>query len=405
MLREALKALWEYRLRAALTLSILAFGITALVGILTVLEALRGFIAKDLAGLGTQAFVVSAGEIQIGIGRGRIVGSAAPPLRTWEINSFLQRYTYPGARVSRQVVLSSAASAHYQNRRISGQLRVFGVEPSYFAIQELRLAQGRFFSETEIRYALPRIVIGANVAQQLFPQESPLGKWIRIGGQFYQVVGVLAVRGGLFGFSLDVECFVPWTVAQRLMGGRESISLYVGVPSVEEVPKAMQVAQGVMRAARRLAPKAEPNFTLFRGEQLAEAVLDQLRIVTLATIGISLVTLFGAMLSLTNILLVVVKERTQEIGLRMALGATRVAILRQFLVEAVVVSVLGGAGGIVLGLLIGNLVAIAIGISFVMPWKWVGLAVGLSGGVGVLAGFQPAREAARLDPVEALRYE
>lgn len=126
-----------------------------------------------------------------------------------------------------------------------------------------------------------------------------------------------------------------------------------------------------MRAVRRLPPKAEANFMLFRGEQLAEVVLDQLRIVTLATIGISLVTLFGAMLSLTNILLVVVKERTQEIGLRMALGATRKVILRQFLVEAVVIAVLGGAGGIALGLLIGNLVAVGIGTSFVMPWKWV----------------------------------
>lgn len=405
MLREALKALWEYRLRAALTLSILAFGITALVGILTVLEALRGFIAKDLAGLGTQAFVLSAGELRIGIGRSQISGAAEDPLRSWEVSAFLRRYSYPGARVSRQLVLSSAASASYQGRRLSGQLRVFGVEPSYFAIQELRLAQGRFFSAAETRYALPRIVIGAGVAQQLFPQESPLGKWIRVGGQFYQVVGVLAERGGLFGFSLDVECFVPWTAAQRAGEGTGSLSLYVGVPSVEEVPEAMRVAEGVMRAVRRLPPKAESNFSLFRGEQLAEAVLDQLRIVTLATIGISLVTLFGAMLSLTNILLVVVKERTQEIGLRMALGATRAAILRQFLGEAVVISLLGGAGGIVLGLLIGSLVAMWIGTAFVMPWKWVGLAVVLSGGVGILAGFQPAREAARLNPVEALRYE
>lgn len=130
MLREALKALWEYRLRAALTLSILAFGITALVGILTVLEALRSFIAKDLAGLGTQAFVISAGEMRFGGGRGRITGSEALPLRSWEVSAFLQQYAYPGARASRHLVLSASASAGYQGRRLSGQLRVFGVEPA-----------------------------------------------------------------------------------------------------------------------------------------------------------------------------------------------------------------------------------------------------------------------------------
>lgn len=409
MIREALKALWEYRLRAALTLSILAFGITALVGILTSLEALRTFISRNLAGLGSQAFILSGGggglQIRFQTRRGRLtIGGEGLPIRLWEAAQFEKRFTYAGAHVARHIPLSFGARARFGGKKTPAQVRVVGVDPTYFRVQELRLASGRFFTPAEVARDVPAIVIGAEVAAQLFPNESPLEKWIEVQGHLYKVVGVLARRGSLFGFSLDWECFVPWTRALRASKS-PTVSLYISAPTVEKVPEVIQAARFTMREIRHLRPHEEDTFTLTRGEQIADFVLEQLRTVTLATIGISLITLFGAALSLTNILLVVVKERTQEIGLRMALGATRAAIRRQFLTEAVVVAILGGAGGILLGLLIGNAVALFIGSTFVMPWKWVLLAVALSGIVGILAGYQPAREASQLNPVDALRYE
>ena len=167
----------------------------------------------------------------------------------------------------------------------------------------------------------------------------------------------------------------------------------------------MAEARRVLRAMRHLSPRMADTFTFLRGEQVADLLLDQLKTLTIATIAISLITLLGATLSFTNILLVIVKERTQEIGLRMALGASRQAIARQFLSEAIVIALIGGSGGILLGLLIGNGVAAFLGARFIMPWKWVGLAVAITTLVGLIAGYRPAQEAARLNPVEALRYE
>ncbi|MCS7296961.1 MAG: ABC transporter permease [Bacteroidia bacterium] len=409
MIREAFKALWEYRIRAILTLSILAFGITALIGILTSLEALRTFIARNLAGLGSQAFSLSGGksgfQIRIQTRRGRFsMGGEGEPIQLWEAARFEEKWSYPHSRISRHIPISFSLQAGYGGRRTPPQLRVTGIDPTYFQIQEMRLAQGRFFTPLEVSHHLPLIVIGSEVARQLFPYESPVGKWIQVGRHLYKVIGVLKRRGSLFGFSLDWECFVPWTRAFRSVAS-PTVSLYIGAPSVEAVPALMQVARQTMREVRGLRPHQEDDFSLLRGEQLADFALEQLRTVTLATIGISLLTLFGAALTLTNILLVVVKERTQEIGIRRAIGATQGDIRRQFLSEAVMIAVIGGAGGILLGLLIGNVVALLIGGNFVMPWKWVLLAVALSGAVGVLAGYQPAREASNLNPVDALRYE
>jgi len=406
VIQEALRALWEYRVRAILTLSILAFGITALVGILTSLEALRGFLAQSLGGLGTRAFSVSGGPARftVQVGRKRFNPSQGQPLRSWEVEDFIQRYRYPQAQVSRSLLLAFGTQARYQNRKTPAQVRLFGVDPPYFAIQELSLEAGRSFTALEVDQAAPVIVLGWEVARQLFPASSPLGKWVQVGSHYYRVVGVVEKRGSLFGFNLDTECFLPWTTGRR-WNPQASFTMVIGVPTVEEVPQAMQAARATLRLVRQLRPPQEDTFQLFRGEMLADFMLKQLQTIALATVGISLLTLLGATLSLTNILLVVVKERTQEIGLRMALGATRAAILRQFLFEAVVIALVGGAGGIVLGLLLGNGVAWLIGSRFVMPWKWVLIAVGLTGLVGIVAGFQPAREAARLSPVEALRYE
>jgi putative ABC transport system permease protein len=180
---------------------------------------------------------------------------------------------------------------------------------------------------------------------------------------------------------------------------------YVGVERLSDMEAAMAEARRVLRAMRRLTPRMADNFSFLRGEQVADLLLDLLKTLTTATIGISLITLLGATISFTNILLVIVKERTQEIGLRMALGASRQRIAWQFLSEAIVIALVGGGAGILFGLLMGNGVALLLGAKFVMPWKWVGIAVGLTSLVGLIAGYRPAQEAARLNPADALRYE
>ncbi len=407
MIREALRSLLEYRTRALLTLSILAFGITALVGILTALDALRVFTATRLAGLGSQAFMISSGSEPRAQKTGsgvRIRWRSSESFAWWEMARFAAQYDYPGAAVSPAVQAGAFIRAYYRGRKTPERLRLLGVDASYPRIQQLGLSKGRFFTTLEVRKAQDVIVLGAAVAATLFPETDPLGQEVLMQGRYFRVVGVLAVRGSLFGFNLDEECYIPWTTARRLSraGGG---TLYVGVSKADEIPAAVEKARQVLRSLRRLPPIAEDNFTFLRGEQLADLLLKLLSTISTATLAISLITLFGATLSFTNILLVIVKERTQEIGLRMALGATHRRIAWQFLSEAIVIALIGGLGGIGLGIVIGNGVALLLGSSFVMPWRWVLLSIALTTLVGLIAGYRPAQEAARLSPVDALRYE
>lgn len=407
MIREALRSLLEYRARALLTLSILAFGITALVGILTALDALRVFIATRLAGLGSQAFMISSGNEPRAAKKGRGVSirwGSRESFQWWEMTRFSAQYDYPGAVVSPAVQAGAFIRAYYRGHKTPERLRLLGVDASYPKIQQLSLQQGRFFTPLEVQKQQDVIVLGAAVATTLFPDEDPLGKEILMQGRYFRVVGVLAPRGSLLGFNLDEECYIPWTTARRLRGASGG-TLYVGVADASDMPAAIQKARQVLRTLRRLPPKAEDNFTFLRGEQLADLLLELISTISAATIAISLITLLGATLSFTNILLVIVKERTQEIGLRMALGATRRRIAWQFLSEAVVIALTGGLGGIGLGIVIGNAVALFLGSSFVMPWRWVLVSIALTTLVGLVAGYRPAQEAARLNPVDALRYE
>lgn len=407
MIREALKALWEYRIRAILTLSILAFGITALVGILTALEALRTFIATRLLRLGSQAFLINSSSEPIAgrRGRGVFIRFGDPEsFRWWEVQQFLRMYRFPGAQVSPAVSVAFSGRVSYRGEKTPARVRLLGVAPEYFAIQQIFLDQGRLFTPAEVTQHRPVVVLGASIAQLLFPRESPLDKEVLIAGRYFKVIGVLSSRGSLFGFSLDEECFIPWTTAW-FIGKSPGADFYVGVERITDMDAAMLEAQRVLRFIRHLSPRMPDNFSFLRGEQVADLLLDLLKTLTTATIGISLITLLGATLSFTNILLVIVKERTQEIGLRMALGASRQRIAWQFLSEAIVIALLGGGAGILLGVLIGNVVAWLLGSKFVMPWKWVGMAIALTTIVGVIAGYRPAQEAARQNPVDALRYE
>ncbi len=282
-------------------------------------------------------------------------------------------------------------------------MRLLGVAPEYFQIQQLRLAQGRFFTPVEVAQRQNVLILGTAIADLLFPAKTPRQRSACGGSLLYGGRGS-PESGSLFGFNLDEECFIPWTTAW-FISKAPGADFYVGVERISDMEAAMAEARRVLRAMRHLSPRMADTFTFLRGEQVADLLLDLLKTLTTATIGISLITLLGATLSFTNILLVIVKERTQEIGLRMALGASRQAIARQFLSEAIVIALIGGSGGILLGLLIGNGVAAFLGARFIMPWKWVGLAVAITTLVGLIAGYRPAQEAARLNPVEALRYE
>ncbi|MEN2992620.1 MAG: ABC transporter permease [Bacteroidia bacterium] len=403
MIREALKALWEYRVRAILTLSILVFGLVALVGIFTVLEALKGFIVKTTFG-SPKVFFIQGGRVGMQIGSARRVLSQGPALKPHEAKAFVASYRYPGAQAAQLIEVSGTFRAVFGRRRTPPKVRLQGINGTYLAMQGLRVVEGRHFAPVELQLGKPVAIIGHSLARQLFPHESAVGRWIQVGQQAYLVVGVLEREGGAFGQTRDWHCYVPCRTLEGRSSGQD-ILLAVEAPTLGHMQPAMKEARRLLRQIRRLHPKQEDTFAIIYAELLLNFLAEQIRTITAVTVGVSSITLLGAVLSLMNVLLVIVKERTAEIGLRLAVGATRRAIYWQFLSEAVVIAVLGGAIGIGMGVLAGNGIARLIGAEAVLPWQWIGLAVGVSVLVGVLAGLQPAHEAARLQPVEALRYE
>jgi putative ABC transport system permease protein len=271
----------------------------------------------------------------------------------------------------------------------------------------MNLESGRNFSPWELGTGANVAIIGGQLARNLFKQnENPLGKFISIGNNRYQVIGVLKERGTSFGFSGDQNCIIP-LMAVRQNFGRPNMNYNISVSTdnIAELETAISEATGIFRIVRGLRPGEKNNFDISKSDNIAQMLIDNLRLVTMAATIIGIITLMGAAIGLMNIMLVSVTERTREIGIRKALGATRRTIKQQFLAEAIVICQLGGIVGIVFGIMAGNTISFLIGNPFIVPWKWIMAGIALCMAVGLIAGYYPAAKASQLDPIDSLRYE
>jgi len=404
--RISLVSIRSHLLRTSLTVLIIAFGIMALVGILTAIDSIRSSITDNFARLGANSFSIRNREMIIQTG-----GQTNQPrefryISYDEAASFKETFAFP-ARVSVSVSGRSGVVVRYGSRETNPNVSVLGSDENYLVVSGSELAQGRNFSSHDLDFGENVIILGANVSQTLFPNnESPLGAEVTIGNTRYQVIGVLEEQGAGLGFSEDLRCVIPLQAARNNFS-RPQMNFSVAVSSnhIKDMEAAIGEATGLFRVIRRVPAGEVNNFDIARSDNIAQALIENLRYVTVAATLIGLITLLGAAIGLMNIMLVSVTERTQEIGIRKALGATRKIIKQQFLSEAIIICQIGGALGIVLGVLIGNLISVVIGNVFVVPWLWVFGGVVLCAGVGLMAGYYPAARAAALDPIESLRYE
>ncbi len=403
-LNVSLTAVKTNRLRSVLTIMMIAIGIMALVGILTAIDAIKGSVTDSFNSMGASTITIKAKGIsgESSENRRRIRNTSTITYQQAEMFSGI--YPIP-ASIAISTPAQSMATASFGAEKSNPDLTIMGVNQAYFSVNVLELFAGRIFSNYEMTSAGFVTVIGNGVVP-LFGGLDPVGEFLSIEGRRYQVIGVLKTKGASFGGGADKQLFIPLGNARSVYGG-DDMNYEIKIQPLEDADpdEAYEEAEIRFRNVRRLSPTDETDFRIERSQDMLERSMETMRIVTIVAFIIGFITLLGAAVGLMNIMLVSVNERTREIGTRKAMGATSRTIKQQFLFEAIVIGQLGGLGGIVLGILAGNLTSLAMKTPFMVPWLWMLLGVVVCLVVSILSGYIPAVRASRLDPIEALRYE
>ena len=402
-IKIALQSIRTNLLRTVLTIFIIAIGIAALVGIQTAIESIKSSISENFTSMGANTFNIRNKSSNVRIGKSGVKPKRYASISYAEAMRFKNEFP---VITSISSWASSTASITYKSKKGDPNINVTGTDENYILTAGYKLSEGRNFTASEVKEGKHLALIGEEVKNNIFDNSSPLGKLISIGGNKYRVIGVLAAKGSSMSFGGDKSCLIPLTNARQYFGyPGQSFTISVLSEKSEMLNSTIGQAIAKMRVVRKLKPIEEDNFDIIRSDNLTQIMFENIKYVTIAALVIGIITLFGSAIGLMNIMLVSVTERTKEIGTRKALGATSKIIRWQFLIEAIVICQLGGIIGIVLGILIGNITSIVIGSSFITPWVWILSGVALCIVVGLISGFFPAAKAAKLDPIEALRYE
>lgn len=405
-IREGLRSIKANLLRSVLTSCIVAIGITSLVGILTAVDGIEQSVTASLSSLGLNTFDIYSKSYRRSNRQG-IVEKTYPLIRYNETRRFISQYTVPSSTCVYAHVSWNAEVKHL-SKKTNPNVGIGGVNEEYMAIKALEFEHGRNFSMVEIERGAHVAVIGSKIAEDLYEaNENPIGTSIIALGTQFKVIGVLKKKGEIAEDNFDNSVYIPLIVANQLAGGnalRYTMTVAVRDPSMFE--HAMGEATGLMRSIRRDRIGQENSFELEKSETLEENLKSITSGLYWGGFGVGFITLLGASIALMNIMLVSVTERTREVGVRKALGATPLRIRQQFVIEAIVVCLLGGIAGIILGILIGNLMASFMDVEhFVVPWLWMVVGLMVCVFVGLISGYYPAHKASKLDPIESLRFE
>ncbi len=409
-LRESIYAAFQSirgnKLRASLTLIGIIIGVFSIIGVMTLVDALQKGIDSGLSQLGSNTFQVQKfpalfvggpGKFHLYEKRKDITLQQAYELKNQaSIYKIIGFEDWLGGRIVK-------TDKYQTNPNIS----LCGCTPEFLEANTYTLASGRFFTEQDINSERDIAVIGMDVVDKLFPNTNPLGQEIVIDGNRFQVVGILAVKGNSFGQSMDNIVLIPIKTIENIYGARKhrSINITVTATSKETYDATVEHIIGVMRQVRKVPPCEDNDFEIFSNESLIRQTNDFTKYFKYGAGVISFISLLAAGVGIMNIMLVTVTERTKEIGIRMAIGAKRSNILSQFLFEAIVLCQMGGIVGIILGIVSGNLLGTVLNTPVAIPYDWVVIGIIICSAVGILFGTYPAYKAARLNPIDALRYE
>lgn len=402
IIQIALTAIRSNKLRSTLTLIGIVVGVFSIIGVMTAVQVLQNSIESGLSNLGSHTF-----QIQ----RMPVMSSRQKWLkaRKWK------EIKYPQATLvkERMTLAQYVAIEGWQGGKVIqfGSLKtnpnvsVAGEEPEGIPTNNWTIADGRNMTDDDIRHATHVAVLGDEVVKKLFPLGGAVGSEVKVDNERYRVIGTFEPKGGSLGGDSDNRVVIPLTTLLTEYGKDRDLHIMIKSKDAESYEDCMEEARSILRTIRKVAPGEEDDFTIFSNDSLIETFNSFTMYVKMGIGFISFISLIAAGVGIMNIMLVSVTERTREIGIRKAIGAKKSNILGQFLTEAIVLCQMGGIVGIILGVVSGNLAAIAFEIPPVVPWDWAFIGFALCAFIGVVFGVYPAWKAANLDPIEALRYE
>lgn len=404
------------KLRSSITIAIIAFGIMALISIITAIQSMNDSLRTSFATMGANGFTISykeswrfAGNYQTKKetkGKKKKRSDLDKYITLTQAETFKNNFDYP-AIVGIVLDGNNNAEIQYQNKKTNPNVNVTGGDEHFLEINGYKLRAGRNINAREVYGGSNVCLLGYDVAKKLFGEypEKSVDKIVRLSSVPYRVIGLLEPKGSSALLRADNIIITSYNSLRRYEGASPSFDIGVVAGDVMQMEGAISEATGLFRGIRRQQPMDEDNFQIKKSDRLAEQFLSFLSSIQGAAVFIGLITLIGAAIGLMNIMLVSVNERTREVGLIKAIGGKKGNIRQQFLFESVIITLFGALFGIILGIIVGNLFAFFLNAGFIIPWGWVFTGIILCTVVGLMAGLWPAIKASKLNPITALRYE
>lgn len=401
----ALVALRTNKLRSILTLLGIAVGVFSIIGVMTGMAVLINSIENGMSQLGSNTFQVQRmPAFQTGNPADRAKLRNRKYIKYEQALKVKELATFASA-VGIEAWTFGKTAVGPDGKKSNANIQIAGEDIDGFITNNWTIGEGRLFTQDEVNSGRNVAILGKEMVDKVFAKSDPIGQTIRVDGHEYQVIGTIEPKGGMLGGNQDNFMAVPLTSFFNYYGKQRDIHLMVQSTSRETFEDCIEQVRGILRTARQVPPGAEDDFNIFSNDSLIDQFKDFTKYLRLGIMLISAIALLAAGVGIMNIMLVSVTERTREIGIRKAIGAKRTNILSQFILEAIVISELGGLLGIMIGVFVGNIVAISLEVPAVIPWDWVAIGFISCSLIGITFGVYPAWKASNLDPIESLRYE